>query len=105
MATLFLALAILFEVAGTLAMKASDGLTRAAPILVMVAAYAVAFGFLSLSLRRIEVGMAYAIWSGVGTALITAAGILVFKESMSALKLASIALIIIGVIGLKIDGG
>lgn len=105
MATFYLALAILFEVAGTLAMKASEGLTRAVPVSLMVAAYAVAFGFLSLSLRKIEVGMAYAIWSGVGTALITTAGIFLFKESASALKLASIGLIIIGVIGLKIDGG
>lgn len=104
MATLLLSIAILFEVAGTLAMKASDGLTRAVPIALMVLFYGVAFIFLSLSIKKIEVGMAYAIWSGVGTALITAAGILLFKESMSAMKLASIGLIIIGVIGLKLDG-
>lgn len=105
MAWLYLGLAILFEVAGTTAMKASEGLTRLTPMIVMFSAYAVAFVFLSFSLKKIEVGMAYAIWSGIGTALITAVGILFFRESMGWLKLAAIALIIIGVIGLKLGDG
>lgn len=101
MAWVFLICAIGFEVIGTTAMKLSDGLTRLGPTLVLFAAYVAAFGCLALCLKRIEVGTAYAIWSGVGTAAITMIGILFFRESFDLLKLAGTGLIIAGVVVLK----
>jgi small multidrug resistance pump len=60
---------------------------------------------LNLALKRINISVAYAIWSGIGTAIITTIGILWFKEPVNALKLISIALIIIGLVGLNLSGG
>jgi len=95
---LYLAIAILAEVIGTSALKATHGFTRLWPSLVVVAGYGVAFYFLSLSLRSIPVGVAYAIWSGAGVALITLIGWLVFKQKLDAPALAGILLIVAGVV-------
>lgn len=94
----FLAAAILFEVIGTSALKASDGFTRVAPSVVVVAGYAAAFYFLSLSLREIPVGIAYAIWSGAGIILIAAIGWLFFGQTLDAWAMLGLGLIILGVI-------
>jgi small multidrug resistance pump len=104
-AALFLALAILCEVGATLALRASDGLTRPIPVAIVIVGYVISFWLLSLALRDISVSMSYAIWSGVGTALIAVAGVAVFGETMNALKFASLALIVIGVAGLSAAGG
>lgn len=94
----FLALAIVFEVIATSALKQSDGFTRLVPSLVTVAGYALAFYFLSLPLRALPVGVIYAIWSGAGIVLITAIGWLFFRQTLDAAALAGLALIVTGVL-------
>nr|WP_275691089.1 multidrug efflux SMR transporter [Paenibacillus aceris] len=99
----FLLLAILFETVGTTAMKMSSGFTKVGPAVVMGICYILCFTLLTLALKQLDVSLAYAIWSGVGTALITIIGIWWFNESVSTLKVISIVLIILGVIGLHIS--
>jgi small multidrug resistance pump len=82
-------------------MKASEGLSRFLPSLFIFVCYVLSLIFLTLSLRKLEIGLVYAIWSGIGTALITAIGVVYFKESLSLIKILSILLIIFGVIGLN----
>ncbi len=102
LAWLYLALAIVLEVAGTTSMKLSDGLSRPWPTLAIFVFYGLGFSLLTLALRHIELSVAYAIWSGVGTALIAVLGLLWFGENMTLAKFASLALIILGVIGLNL---
>ena len=97
-----LALAILAEVIGTSALKASAGFSRLWPSLVVVAGYGTAFYFLSLALRQIPVGIAYAVWSGVGTVLITLIGVLAFRQKIDAAGVLGIALIVAGVLVLNL---
>jgi len=104
MAWLYLMFAILLEVAGTVSMKLSQGFTKALPSTLMVIFYLLAFSSLNLSLKHIPVSVAYAIWSGIGTAAIAVIGFLVFQESLNVWKAVSILLIILGVIGLNIGG-
>ena len=96
--------AIVFEVLGTTAMKLSEGFTKTVPSVAMGVFYILSLTALTYALKKFDVSMAYAIWSGVGTALITLIGIWYFKESISVMKLASIGLIIIGVVGLHLSG-
>lgn len=96
--------AILFEVFGTTAMKLSEGFTKTVPSIAMALFYILSLTALTYALKKFDVSMAYAIWSGVGTALITMIGIWYFKESISVMKIASIGLIIIGVVGLHLSG-
>jgi small multidrug resistance pump len=103
-ALLYLLLAILFEVAGTTSLKLSQGFSKTLPSISVVIFYALTFFFLSLTLKKLEVGTIYAIWSGLGTALIATIGILWFKEPFTILKLGSIGLIILGVVGLNLGG-
>jgi small multidrug resistance pump len=95
---LYLAIAILGEVIGTSALKATEGFSRLGPSLVVIVGYGVAFYFLALALKTIPVGVAYAIWSGVGVALITLIGWAVFKQKLDAPALLGILLIVAGVI-------
>jgi small multidrug resistance pump len=97
----YLLLAILWEVAGITAMKLSDGFSHVGPSVCIFIFYALSFGFLALTLRRLEVSLAYAIWSGVGTLLIAVIGFFFFHEPMTTIKGVSLGLIILGVIGLK----
>ena len=99
---LFLVGAILSEVTGTLALKFSEGFSKLIPSVVVVIAYALSFFLLSFALKKLGVGTAYAIWSGLGTALVVIIGIFLFKEDASLIKIASVVLIIIGVIGLNL---
>ncbi|MGC1549526.1 MAG: multidrug efflux SMR transporter [Rhodanobacter sp.] len=101
-AWLTLALAILAEVVGTSALKASAGFSRLLPSMVVVAGYGVAFYFLSLTLKQIPVGIAYAVWSGAGTVLITLIGVLVFRQKIDLAGVIGIALIIAGVLVLNL---
>jgi small multidrug resistance pump len=103
MVWLLLALAIAAELAGTICMKLSQGFTRLVPSLLIFVFYGVSFAALTGVLTRIEVGVAYAIWAGAGTALIAAIGIVWFGESLGAVKLISIALIVIGVVALNLS--
>jgi len=97
---IYLIIAILFEVSGTTCMKISDGLTKLVPTLFIFFFYGLSFTFLSLALRVLPISVTYAIWSAIGTALISVIGVIWFGESMSAIKLVSLLLIIIGVVGL-----
>lgn len=85
-------------------MKLSHGFTKILPSLGVVIFYGISFTLLGLALKKIELSIAYAIWSGVGTALIALIGILILKETMTALKLISLILVIIGVVGLRLSG-
>jgi small multidrug resistance pump len=96
----FLGGAILFEVAGTTCMKLSKGFTVLTPSLLMFALYGCAFALNTVATKTIELSVAYAIWSGVGTALTAAIGIFYFKEPATTVKLVSLGLIVIGVMGL-----
>ena len=80
---IYLLIAILTEVVGTTMMKVSQGLTRLMPSVLMFVMYAISFVFMALALKKIEVSTAYAIWSGLGTALIATIGIVAFRESFS----------------------
>jgi small multidrug resistance pump len=99
---IYLLIAILTEVVGTTMMKVSQGLTRLIPSILMFVMYGVSFVFMALALKKLEVSTAYAIWSGLGTAVIAAIGILWFQESFSILKLAGTGLVIAGVVLLNI---
>jgi small multidrug resistance pump len=90
------------EVIGTTNMKLSEGFTKTLPSILMFVFYVFSFAFLTLALKKIDLSLTYAIWSGVGTALIATIGILYFKEPVTAIKIGSIALIIIGVVGLML---
>lgn len=97
----YLLIAIVAEVVGTSALKAPNGFTRLGPSVAVVAGYAVAFYFLSLTLRTVPVGVAYAIWSGVGVSLIALVGWLAFGQKLDAAALVGIALIVAGVVVLN----
>ena len=99
---LFLAVAILADVIGTTALKASNGFTVWLPSLVVVAGYGVSFYFLSLALRSIPVGVAYTIWSGVGIVLISVLGWALFRQRLDAAALVGVGLIIAGVIVIQL---
>ena len=101
---LFLFLAIVLELIGTSLMKISNGLTKLIPSLGMFIAYFLCFSIFSLALKKIDVSIAYAIWSGVGITVISVLGVLFFKESMNITKIISIILIITGIIGLNLSG-
>ncbi len=98
MAYMLLFIAILAEVIGTSALKMSEGFTKTGPSLLVVVGYGLAFYFLALVLKSIPVGIAYAIWAGVGIALITIIGIVFFKQTLDLPAVAGIALIISGVL-------
>lgn len=104
MAWILLLAAIGFEVAGTVCMKLSDGFRNPLPSVLIFVFYAAAFGFLTLTLKRMELSLAYAIWAGIGTALTVAIGVLWFQEALTVLKLASVALVIAGIVGLNLGG-
>lgn len=97
-----LALAIVSEIMATSALKAADGFTRLWPSVIVVVGYASAFYFLSLTLRMIPLGVAYAIWSGVGIALIALIGWVLYHQSLDAGALVGIGLIVAGVIVLNL---
>ena len=99
---IYLGVAIVSEVIGTSALNASAGFSRLWPSLIVVAGYAVAFYCLSLALTSIPVGIAYAIWSGVGVALIALVGWAIFGQALDAPAIIGIALIVAGVIVLNV---
>ncbi|QCR36959.1 multidrug efflux SMR transporter [Nissabacter sp. SGAir0207] len=90
--------AIISEVIATSALKASEGFTRLWPTLLMTVGYGIAFYLLSLTLRTIPVGVAYAIWSGMGVVLITLVGWVLFGQRLDMPALIGMALIVIGVV-------
>jgi small multidrug resistance pump len=95
---LYLSLAIVSEVIATSALKASDEFTRPVPSLVVALGYACAFFFLTLTLRSIPIGVAYALWSGCGIVLICALSWILFKQSLDAPAILGIGLIALGAV-------
>ncbi|QDY09192.1 multidrug efflux SMR transporter [Micromonospora sp. HM134] len=104
MAYLFLLIAIGAEVAGTSLLKATQGFTRLWPTVGLAVAYLTAFGMLALAVRDIPVGVAYAMWSGLGTAAIVAVGAAFLGEPLSLTKVVGVGLIIGGVVVLNLGG-
>ena len=102
---LYLSLAIVFEVGGTTCMKLSEGMTKPIFAALIFILYAVSFVMLALALKKIDLGLSYAIWAGIGTAAIALIGFIWFKEPMGPMKIGSILLIIIGVVGLNLSRG
>lgn len=94
---LFLTLAIIAEVVATSALKSSEGFTRLAPTAVVVIGYVVAFYFLALAIKVIPVGIAYAVWAGLGIVLISLIGWLVFQQKLDAPAIIGMAMILSGV--------
>jgi multidrug transporter EmrE-like cation transporter len=101
-AWLLLGTAIVAEVVGTSALKASEGFTRLVPSLVVVLGYAVAFYCLSLVLKTVPVGIAYAVWSGLGIVLITLVAFVVYRQTMDLPGLIGMGLIVAGVVVLNV---
>ena len=97
----YLSIAILAEVIATSSLKAAEGFTRLIPSLIVVFGYGTAFYFLSLTLRTMQVGTAYAIWSGVGTVLISLVAWFLYNQKLDAPSILGMALIISGVIIIK----
>ncbi|ERI16343.1 MULTISPECIES: DMT family transporter [Brucella] len=97
-----LAIAIVSEVIGTLSLKASEGFTRLGPSMIVIVAYGLAFYFLSLTLKSIPVGIAYAIWSGIGVTLVALIGWLLFGQKLDLAAVLGMGLIIAGVIVLNL---
>lgn len=95
---LALALAIAFEVVATMTLKISEGFSRPIPSAIVVVGYAAAFYFLSMTLKTIPVGIAYAIWSGVGIVLISILGWIIYGQRLDAAALAGMGLILAGVL-------
>jgi small multidrug resistance pump len=95
---LFLAAAIVAEVIATSALKASDGFSNLIPSIIVVVGYGFAFWLLSLTLKSIPVGIAYATWSGAGIILITAVGWIVFGQKLDPIAIVGMVLIIAGVV-------
>ncbi len=102
MGWLYLAIAIVAEVIATSALKASEGFSRLGPSAVVVVGYSIAFYFLSLTLREIPVGIAYAVWSGVGIVLISLIAWVLYGQTLDAAAWAGIGLIIAGVLVLNL---
>lgn len=99
---IYLSVAIASEVIATSALKAAEGFTRLGPSLVVVAGYALAFYFLSLTLKAIPLGVAYAVWSGAGVALIALIGWAWYGQALDAMAIVGIALIVAGVVLLNL---
>mgnify|MGYP001391918242 CR=1 FL=1 len=102
MGYLYLFIAIVAEVIATSALKASEGFSKLIPSLIVVVGFGVAFYFLSLVLKTIPMGVAYAIWSGLGIVLISTAGLFLFGQKLDAAAIIGILLIISGVVVMNV---
>ncbi|RDE08725.1 DMT family transporter [Pelagibacterium lacus] len=98
MTYVYLICAIIAEVIATSALKAADGFTNLVPSIIVAVGYAAAFYFLSLTLRTLPIGIAYAIWSGLGIVLISVAGWILYKQALDLPAIIGMGLIIAGVV-------
>ncbi|WP_261830585.1 DMT family transporter [Inconstantimicrobium mannanitabidum] len=101
---IYLFLAIGFEITATTLMKVSNGFSKILPTIGTGLGYIICFTCLSMALKKIDISVAYAIWSAAGIVIISTIGVLFFKENISFLKVVSILLIVLGVIGLNLSG-
>ena len=99
---LFLFIAIVFEIIATSSLKASEQFSKLWPSVITIAGYIAAFYFLSLSLNKLNLGIAYAIWSGVGIVVISIVGLLLFKQKLDLPAIIGIALIVCGVVVINV---
>jgi small multidrug resistance pump len=97
-----LGISVISEVAGTVALKHSDGFSRFAPAVAAGFFYVVAVWLMSISMKQLEMGITYAVWAGCGTAITALAGIAIYGESASSFKLAGLSLVIIGIVLLNL---
>jgi small multidrug resistance pump len=95
-----LMLAIVFEVSGTTCLKLSEGFTKPTMTIITLVCYSIGLFLMALTLKKLDLGLVYAIWSGLGTALVAVIGMIYFKDTVTIMRISSLALIIIGVIGL-----
>ena len=105
MAWAYLTAAIATEVAGTVALKHTDGFSRLLPSALVLLGYGLSVVLLALTLRELPLGLTYAVWAGIGTAAIAAIGMVALGEPVSVMRISSIGLIVVGVIGLNLTGG
>ena len=105
MSWIYLIIGIVLEVFGTTSMKLAEGFTRVVPSVAVFVFYAGAFTCLILALKKLELSVVYAIWSGAGTAIVAVIGIWWFGESLTVLKVVSLLMIVGGVIGLRMGSG
>ncbi|AXK53149.1 quaternary ammonium compound efflux SMR transporter SugE [Pseudomonas protegens] len=103
MSWIILLFAGLFEVGWAVGLKYTDGFSRPLPTALTILAMAISLGLLGLAMKELPLGTAYAIWTGVGAIGTVIAGIILFGESMALVRLASVALIIAGLVGLKVS--
>lgn len=99
---IYLLVAILAEVVATTALKYSEGFTKIGPSLIVAAGYAIAFYLLSLTLKTMSVGIAYALWSGIGTVCIALASYFIFKQKLDPPAIIGLLLIISGVVVINV---
>lgn len=101
-AWILLILAIIFEVAGTMSIKLSMGFTFLVPTIAVFVFYAISFVTLAMSLKKLNVSVAYAIWAGLGTAIVSILGVVIFNEAMTMMMGLGILLVIVGVVVIKL---
>ncbi|KOR36847.1 hypothetical protein AM228_10760 [Planktothricoides sp. SR001] len=99
---IYLSIAILFELAGTTCTKLSNGFTNLSYSVLMLICYGCSISLLTIAVKGINLNIAYAVWSGLGTALIAIIGVVFFKESLNPSKIVFILWIILGVVGLNL---
>jgi len=104
MSWILLVTAIVMEVCGTTCLKLSEGFTKWVPSVLIFVFYGVSFTLMTYAVKKLDLSLAYAIWSGIGTLLIALIGIFWFKEHFTLLKVVSMALIIAGAVGLNLSG-
>lgn len=102
---IFLSIAIVSEVIATTSLKAAEGFTHVWPSCLVVVGYAIAFYFLSLTLKTIPVGVVYAIWSGAGIAIITLVAWLIYGQTLNAPSIVGVLFIVVGIIVLNVYSG
>jgi len=104
MAWVLLSIAIAAEILGTLSLKASDGLSKLWPSLGVLFGYATAFTLMAISLKKLDVGITYAIWSGVGIIGAAIGGVIFFDQQLSRMTIIGMAIIIVGVVVMNLGG-
>jgi small multidrug resistance pump len=104
LAWIYLAAAIATELVGTVGLRWTDGFTRPLPSTLVVALFVISLWFAALAVRELDVSLVYAVWAGIGTAVIAVIGMTALGESINALKIGSLALVIGGVVGLNLSG-
>jgi small multidrug resistance pump len=104
LAWIYLTAAISTELVGTVGLRWTDGFTRPLPSALVIALFVISLWFAALAVRELDVSLVYAVWAGIGTAVIAVVGMTALGESINALKLGSLALVIGGVVGLNLSG-